>query len=172
MDTTQEQISKPLHSLRNKWTMYYHLQNDESWALDSYKVIAKDFQYVEDVIQLNAKIPDYALYNCMFFCMKDSIQPMWEDPQNREGGCFSYRVLNKSVPDVWRKLMSLMCGESLCVDDECSSSINGITVSPKKNFCIIKIWLNGSKYKDVNMFVDIDDLSKEGCIFKRHKPEF
>ena len=46
----------------------------------------------------------------MLFIMKTGITPMWEDPKNREGGCFSYKITNKFVVDVWKKLSLLLCG--------------------------------------------------------------
>lgn len=160
------------HPLNCKWDLYFHLQNDKSWTLSSYKIIMSEIETAEQVVALNTSIPDFATYNCMFFCMKHGITPMWEDSRNRNGGCFSYRVLNKHVPGVWRRLMTTMCGGSLCVNKKHESHINGITVSPKKNFCIIKVWLDTCSFQDPNMIVNIPDLPKDGCLFKNHAPEF
>jgi hypothetical protein len=65
-----------------------------------------------------------------------------------------------------------MCGEALCEDINDMKHINGITISPKKNFCIIKIWLSTSELQDPNVIININNLSKQGCLFKRHEPEF
>jgi len=65
-----------------------------------------------------------------------------------------------------------MCGEALCEDINDMKHINGITISPKKNFCIVKIWLSISELQDPNVIVNINNLSKQGCLFKRHEPEF
>ena len=162
----------PLHPLNCKWDLYYHLQTDKSWTLSSYKVIMTEIDAMEKVVAMNSALPDFALYNCMFFCMKQGVTPMWEDPRNRTGGCFSYRVLNKNVPGVWRNLMNAMCGNILCANKKHEQHINGITVSPKKNFCIIKIWLDTCKLQDPGMIINISDLPREGCLFKNHAPEF
>ena len=53
-----------------------------------------------------------------------------------------------------------------------SKWINGMSVSPKKNFCIIKIWLDVSSLQDPNIIIDIPNLHKLGCLFKKHEPEF
>lgn len=161
-----------LHFLPNKWDLYYHLQDDKSWTLSSYGIVMSEIDSAEAVDALNRAIPDYALYNCMFFCMKNGITPMWEDKLNRNGGYFSYRVLNKNVPDVWRQLMLALTSGNLCVNKKHESAINGITLSPKKNFCVIKIWLNTLSFQDPNMIHNIDDLPREGCLFKKHTPEF
>jgi hypothetical protein len=126
----------------------------------------------EKVILLNESIHENIVKNCMLFVMRDGITPMWEDPRNRNGGCFSYKVINKCVPEVWKHLFYLLCGESLCVNEPNNKHVNGITISPKKNFCIIKIWLDVSTLQDPNEIVQIANLSKQGCLFKKHEPEF
>ena len=35
--------------------------------------------------------------NGMFFCIKDDIFPTWEDPNNRLGGCLSFKVYSKNI---------------------------------------------------------------------------
>jgi len=164
--------SANLHPLVNKWDLYYHLQNEKSWTLSSYKIIMSEIDAAEKVIAINKEIPDFALYNCMFFCMKHGVTPMWEDAKNRSGGCFSYRVLNKNVPEVWRNLMIHMCGSVLCLNKKHEQHINGITVSPKKNFCVVKIWLDTCAYQDPAMIRDLPNLPRDGCLFKNHSPEF
>jgi hypothetical protein len=95
------------HPLSNKWNLFYHLQTDNRWTIESYRVIMRSIQCAESVVALNRQIPDFLLYNTMFFCMKDGIDPMWEDKKNRDGGCFSYRVANTDVANVWRKLFCI-----------------------------------------------------------------
>ena len=77
----------------------------------------------------------------MLFVMRKGITPMWEDEANRDSGCFSFKVANKFVYDVWKTLFYSLCGETLIKDVSQTKNINGITISPKKNFCIIKVWL-------------------------------
>ena len=165
-------IPPQLHLLNDKWNMYYHLPTNKSWDLASYTVLMDNINSVENVIELNNKINDYVVRNCMLFVMRAGITPMWEDPKNRNGGCFSYKVGNKFVVDVWKKLFCLMCGDTLCVNSKNNKHVNGITISPKKNFCIIKIWLNISTLQDPNEIVNIQNLSVNGCLFKKHEPEF
>lgn len=162
----------PSHNLAGKWDLYYHLPYDKNWDLSSYSTIMKSIHNAEQVIALNNHIPQNVVKNCMLFVMRTGITPMWEDPKNRDGGCFSYKVINKQVHDIWKTLFLHVCGESLCKNQNHSKHINGITISPKKNFCIIKIWLDVSTLQDPNMIVDIPNLSREGCLFKKHEPEF
>ena len=170
METTSE--TSTTHILSCKWNLYYHLQSDSNWKQDSYKIIMKEIDSVESIVSINEIIPEYLLYNCMFFCMKTGITPMWEDVNNRDGGCFSYRVSNSDVSIAWQKLLCAMCGNSLCNNSKYESHINGITISPKKRFSVIKIWMNTCKLKNPDIIQEIPCLSKDGCLFKKHSPEF
>ena len=128
--------------LQNQWNLYYHLPHDNNWNLNSYKIIMENINSVEKITALNESLPENIVKYCMLFIMKKGITPLWEDTKNRDGGCFSYKVTNKTVHQIWKTLLYKLCGETLCVDTKYNTSINGITISPKKNFCIIKIWLN------------------------------
>jgi len=160
------------HPLIGKWDLYYHLPHDKNWALDSYKTIMKDIDIVEKVMALNESIPESIVKYSMLFVMRNGITPQWEDPKNRNGGAFSFKVINKQVFEVWKIMFAALCGESLFIENEINNSVTGITVSPKKNFCILKIWLDNCECKDPNMIITIPNLQKHGCIFKKHEPEY
>ena len=67
--------------------------------------------------------------NCMLFLMRNNIQPIWEDPKNRGGGCFSYKINNKIIISCWKNLSYVLLGETL-TKPQLSAYINGITISP------------------------------------------
>ena len=46
--------------------------------------------------------------------------------------------------------------------------ITGITISPKKSFCIIKIWMIDCTEQNVRKIREIPNLSSNGCLFKKH----
>lgn len=165
-------ISPPTNFLNDKWNLYYHLPNDSKWDLSSYTIIFKGIELVEQIIALTDAVPDAVVKSCMLFLMRDGITPLWEDSRNRNGGCFSFKVMNKQVPDIWKTLSYLICGESLTVDPSHYKHVNGITISPKKHFCIIKIWLDTTQYQDPNIITPIPNLSFQGCLFRKHAPEF
>ena len=160
------------HLLIGKWNLYYHLPHDKNWGLSSYKLIMGDIDTVEKLVALNEKMPENIMKHCMLFVMRKGITPMWEDPKNRNGGCFSFKVTNKQVPEVWKTLFYLLAGETLSLEPKYNSQLNGITISPKKNFCIIKIWLCDCSVQDPSIITPIANLVKQGCLFKKHEPEF
>ena len=161
-----------LHQTNDKWNMYYHLPTNKDWSLNSYTIIAKNIDCIETVIKINEELNDSIIKNCMLFVMKENITPMWEDPKNREGGCFSYKVSNRFVGEIWKTLFYMLLGNNICVKAKHNNIVNGITISPKKNFCILKIWLNTSSFQDPTIIREIPNLSTQGCLFKKHEPEF
>ena len=160
------------HPLIGKWDLYYHLPHDKSWDLASYKAIMHGIDSAEKTVAINEGLPENVVKFSMLFAMRTGITPMWEDPKNRTGGCFSFKVINKQVAEVWKALFYAMCGETLCINKQHSKLVNGITISPKRNFCIVKIWLENCSLQDPNIVIDIPNLQKQGCLFKKHAPEF
>ena len=104
--------------------------------------------------------------------MRDGVTPTWEDKENRNGGCFSYKISNKDVPNVWRSLSYILTGETISTDPKFILKVNAITISPKKAFCIIKIWMSSCEYQDPTKIRTFEGLPSIGCLFKRHKPQF
>ena len=173
LQSEQEQEQEHVcQCLQTEWNYYYHLPNDKNWNLASYKPIMTDISTLEQLVGLNEMVTDNIIKNCMLFIMRKGITPMWEDTCNRQGGSFSYKVVNKMVVQVWRKLMYLLCGYSLTIDPLHMDLVNGITISPKRGFCIIKIWMKNCTLQDPAVITNIDNLLRNGCLFKAHSPEF
>ena len=158
--------------LNGRWAMYYHLPQDKSWSLGSYKLVMGSIDSANKVVALANALSDPIVRYCMLFVMRVGVTPMWEDPKNRTGGAFSFKVANKHVPVVWRELLFAVCGETLMVDPAHNAFVNGITISPKKNFCILKLWMSGCNIQDPAAIVPILLLVKQGCSFKKHEAEF
>ena len=170
--SSSEQTVSSSRPLLGKWNLYYHLPQDKNWDLASYKIIMGSIDTAEKTAAIVDALSANMMKYCMLFVMRDGITPMWEDPKNRNGGCFSYKVMNKHVPEVWKTMFSALCGETLSTDPKYNPLINGITVSPKKNFCIIKIWLTDYSLQDGGVILNIPNLTKQGVAFKKHAPEF
>ena len=165
--TTSSSNSSTLHAINDNWTLWAHLPHDVDWTVKSYKEIVT-FNTVEATIALMETIPEKMINNCMLFLMRKGIQPMWEDARNKKGGCFSYKVSNKLVAGVWKALAYTLVGETLTTDKTLRQNINGITISPKKNFCIIKIWLANCDYQNPAVITELPSIVPYGCLFKKH----
>jgi hypothetical protein len=173
--TTMEPATSSIdlfHKLSNRWTLWAHLPHNTDWSITSYIPIAT-FTTVEDTLAVTETLPAVLVENCMLFIMKEGIKPTWEDPKNRNGGCFSYKVSNKNVYKVWKDLTYVVAGETISKNTGFVNCVSGITISPKKNFCIIKIWMNDCNHQNPGVItLDVKGLSAQGCIFKKHTPEY
>jgi hypothetical protein len=163
---------EPLHILADNWTLWAHLPHNTDWSIKSYIPIST-FKYLEDAIAVTETIPSILVENCMLFIMRTGIKPTWEDPKNRQGGCFSYKVSNKTVYKAWKDLTYVVVGETISNITGFVNCVTGITISPKKNFCIIKIWMSDCSYQNPSVITsELNGIQPQGCIFKKHSPEY
>ena len=164
-----DESSLCINPLNNYWTLWIHLPHDTNWNIDSYKKICS-FRYLEQAIALINQIQENLVVNCMLFIMREDIKPIWEDEKNKNGSCISYKINNRLVYNIWRQMSIFMVAETLLDNVEHQSAINGITVSPKKNFCIVKLWFNNNIDEKTSISVNkgITELSNFEGIFKRH----
>ena len=157
-----------MYQLNQKWILWYHSINDNRWGKDSYQKIYEinnlfDYQYIIDTFKQDH------YQNGMFFCMKDGIFPNWEDPDTRSGGCLSFKITSIRVIDEWNQLL-LRCIKDI-IFTEHNDELNGISISPKKEFNIIKIWIknNNLEYKKYFQSEEGSTLSLENSLYKKHE---
>lgn len=170
-DSNSTKDVSSLHELSDAWIIWAHLPHDTDWSLKSYMKIY-EFNTVEQAITITETLPPVLVTNCMLFLMRKGINPIWEDERNRNGGCFSYKIPNKDVPDAWKQLSYSLVGETMSDNQKLLPHINGITISPKKNFCIIKVWLANCSFQDAAVIREVHGITSHGCLFKRHVPEY
>jgi hypothetical protein len=122
------------------------------------------FETAEDAVATLSMLPDKILESCMFFLMREHVSPLWEDQQNIKGGSFSYKV-SQAIAMTTRSVMYATIGKTLSLDPLFMKDVNGISISPKKNFCILKVWMRTCKHIDASKIIH---LPKNGCLFKKH----
>ena len=166
-----DEAGKSFHKLSHQWTLWAHLPHDTNWSASSYKKIY-DFETAEAAIAIFETLPPKLVMNCMLFLMRKGIVPMWEDAKNRNGGCFSYKVANKEVNQAWKQLSYVTVGETISTNLTVLPHVNGITISPKKNFCIIKIWMANCNFQNAGVVRELEGITAHGCLFKKHTPEY
>lgn len=153
------------------WTFYFHDPFDSDWNLPSYQKIT-DLSSIDCLWSLQKQIG--TKINCgMFFCMREHIFPCWDDPSNINGSCMSIKVLKQNVPDFWEFLMIHMLGETLIKEEfreEYWNKVNGISVSSKKSFCIIKLWLADHDITTTDFF-NLPDTGFYGSIIFKSNNE-
>jgi len=118
------------------WTLYFHSPEETKWTLNTFISLGsmknwRDFWTVIEALKVEA------FSDGMFFMMRDPSPPLWESHHNIRGGCYSFRCQKKDAPDIYlNHIIACMLG-SVSNDD---NRINGISISPKRGFNIIKIW--------------------------------
>ena len=164
-----------IHKTHTAWTFWYHNPVDKNWDLKSYTKIY-EFQTLEDF---------YKIYNSwdeclphisegMFFLMRkfsenNYVNPLWEDKYNRNGGFWSFKINKEASEITWKDLTEYLVSEQMCRYPSDTMMINGISISPKRNFCILKIWNNDHKKCDKALLCsEIPNLSFSECMYKCH----
>jgi hypothetical protein len=128
--------------LNDIWCLYFHDPYDMNWEVGSYKFITT-MSSIEDFIHVHRAFCDL-WGRGMFFIMREHIMPRWEDENNKNGGCFSFKINKTEMQEKLFEITSLILGETLGKSDLVSMNINGISISPKKNYHIIRIWIKSN----------------------------
>lgn len=153
--------------LEHNWCLWYHPLNSNDWSIDSYEKIMNIKNYYDICFMLNK----FENVNCgMFFLMKKDIMPIFEDEKNINGGYWSLRINKKDTSETWKKIIYYMLIEGILDNQENENSINGISIGPKINNCIFKIW--NSDYKSFNnnsLRDDIDIFINNDLYYLEHK---
>lgn len=169
--TTEIESATQTRPLGDSWTLWAHLPHDTDWSIASYKPILT-FDTVESAISVTEVLPDQLIKNCMLFLMRKGIQPTWEDERNRAGGCFSYRVSTRQIVPTWKDLTYSLVGETLAPKHDVQAKVNGITISPKKNFSVFKVWMSDCYCQNPAEISEVHAVVPHGCLFKKHTPEY
>jgi translation initiation factor 4E len=156
-----------LTKLPRTYTLWYHNPNEDNWKTDSYHEILS-FQTVEEFWIMTKHIKPHMIEFGMFFLMQDGVAPVWEDPQNINGGVLSWKVENKIAFKYWTETVIHFISNNLLINQDTNSIINGVCISPKRNFNIIKIWIN--KVIDYTQFKYSKTLTmaENKAIYKSH----
>ena len=159
------------NKLNSEWNLYFHDPNSYNWGKDSYCKIYT----LKDIIDywiLNTEI-EGKIHQGMFFLMRDNIFPLWDNEDNIKGLNFSFKILKEESKKFWEKLSIAIVSESFLKEAYINEHkiINGISISPKKNFCIIKIWLKNKDLvssENVKEYFNIPEEYTGDLIFKNH----
>ena len=152
--------------IKDEWVLWFHSINDSKWDKSSYKELFKlkdlcDVYVVIDVFKQNH------YQNGMFFLMKKGIFPNWEDPNNRLGGCLSFKISSSNVINEWNNLYLNCILENLLSEN--NDKINGISISPKKEFNILKLWFSETiDYKKEFVERENTEITLSNSIYKKH----
>ena len=157
------------YSLNTKWILWYHSINDTQWNKQSYKNLFKISNLYELKI-MNDNLLKNHLQNGMFFIMRDGIFPTWEDPDNREGCCISFKISGSVLHEEWNFIINRILTEDILKDRDKYENINGVSIAPKKEFNILKLWLREHNDKYDEFIKEYSpNFTKEKALIKKHE---
>jgi hypothetical protein len=157
--------------LHDSWTVYFHDPDDSNWTLQSYDRLA-DISSLEDFWGIHTPLLPVIVHG-MFFVMRENVFPCWDDAANINGGCVSAKVSMEFVPALWDELLKRMVGETLVICAPKATArvtVNGMSVSPKRGFCVIKIWLGDNVLENecIRDHLRIPDAYTGDIVYRRN----
>ena len=152
--------------LENEWVLWYHSINEHKWDKSSYKQLL-NLKDLYDIHLILSIFKQNHYQNGMFFVMKKGVFPNWEDPNNRLGGCLSFKITSTDVLSEWNELLLKCITNHLLLEK--NEEINGISISPKKEFNIIKIWLRNDSFDYKNNLIEYGtNILLKNSLYKKH----
>jgi hypothetical protein len=151
--------------LGSKYILWSHDISERNWSIDSYKKICT-IETVSEFWRLFNNFIKLGMKFMHFFLMKDGINPTWEDPCNRNGGVCSFKVETTNAPIMWEDLNIKMVLEILSKN---KGDINGLSISPKNTWTIVKIW-NKNSINDLSKSLNDDILEKYRKYSIKYRP--
>lgn len=145
-------------SLLSPWTFWYHEHDTKNWSKESYKHIQKNWT-AEQIWGIFKLLDIKHLTNGIFFLMKGDIFPDWKSPENINGGFWSFKIdsnpKNKSIMDILKIWITYLIAEKLIKFDDTNINVQGLSLSPKNNHFVLKIWIKEKKnVKNSKIFDD------------------
>lgn len=133
----------------NKYVLWFHANDNEKWDISSYIKILECFDLNDICIIL--KLFNNINYG-MFFYMKNDCIPIWEDKSYNNLSFWTFKVSKNESKLLWDELIYYISFNSIFKDKELNKYLIGLSVSPKINNSIFKIWINNSELNSVTIF--------------------
>ena len=132
--------------LSDTWILWKNIKKKD-WTINGYKELFK-LEYLEELMYLMNNYDKLGgLNNSHFFIMKENILPIWEDKNNINGGCISFKYEINIVESKWNEL----CAEIIGNNFPDNFDINGISICIQNpHYSIIQIWIKNQNDNIIN----------------------
>jgi len=139
--------------LENSWSFHFYKNEKTKQWKENVKFITtvdfvEDFWGVYNHLQLVSKLNP----GCDYMFFKKDIPPMWEDPQNCDGGRWTISLEKKyrtvSLDVYWLNTLLALVGDQFM--DE-SSHVNGVWVNVRSKGDKISLWTKSAKNAEIQM---------------------
>jgi hypothetical protein len=150
------------------WSVYYHEPEDDTWTVESYKKLQTVSSW-EGMGTLLRELGPHKTTNGLLRVMRGDNSPLWEDNANfLHGGTYCLKVWRRNAIDVFNRYLAA-AALGICAKDP-ANTIIGVTISPKRESCIIKIWnLDTKRFgKPTDLEILHDDIKYEEILYRRN----
>jgi hypothetical protein len=150
--------------------LWYFDPRNKDWSLSNYKKIA-DLSTPQQLWTIIAAIPREAWECGYFFFMRKGFRPIWEVPENMDGGSWSKKIPTCDLYDIAIDLVVHSVVSADHIMNSRQEAFVGFSTSPKGEFNIVKLWTNttavssAKTYLNSNMKMTITD----DVVFTAHK---
>ena len=145
------------------WVLWYHDPENKDYSIKGYIKVA-DFTTLHQFWSVIDTIPKEAWECGMYFFMRKGFTPLWEAPEHNNGGAWSKKIYAAQAHTSFVDLMVHCITNELLIDRK--ETLAGISISPKGQFHIIKLWnsttiVSDKKYLNSNLtyFKVSDDVT-------------
>lgn len=159
--STTKSLSDEMNLSHPKYTLWYHNPNENLFTESTFTKVLdinkpEELFAMHKLLILNQKI----LLNGLFYIMKDNIKPVWNNKHHINGGSLSWKIDRHLSVKYWENLVALFISGNFNHLEK--YKVTGISINPKKNCNILKIWFGRTIPKS--------ELSKlklpKNCAFK------
>ncbi|EGG16599.1 hypothetical protein DFA_09146 [Cavenderia fasciculata] len=141
-NTQQQQSNQGAHTLANSYFFYYMPKRPKNMSdyLSGLNLISGAIHTVEDFwsyySHMIRPVDEFSSLSDIYL-FKEGIRPVWEDPENQNGGKFVIKVRRNYTSKWWEDLLLAFIGEQIDGGD----SINGVVISFRSaDNSLIGIW--------------------------------
>ena len=76
--------------------------------------------------------------NSYFYCFKEDVKPVWEDPANENGGAFVLRFEQAHCNKVWEDLLLAFVARNI----KANPLVNGVRFKVRKGVQTVEVWVS------------------------------
>jgi len=163
------------HPLQYRWVLWYCKQDRSKHWEDCLKEVAT-FDTVEDFWALynHIQLASGLSWGSDYYLFKEGIRPMWEDPNNIEGGRWLIQVdknrRNELIDHYWLELLMAVVGEQF---DDCGENVCGVVVNIRQKGDKVSLWTRDATKEDMNRRIGTIAKQKLGLTetinYEQHK---
>lgn len=149
------------------WSVYYHEPEDKSWTADSYKRLQVVNSW-EGLGQILRELGTHKTTNGLLRIMRGDTSPLWENRVNIHGGSYCLKISRRNAVEVFQRYLAAAALGAGAADP--ANQIVGVTISPKKGTCIIKIWnLDCKRFnKATDLPILHEEVKHEEILYRPH----